>query len=194
MNKKICLENLHNILNANNITMSGLTATKQLLYKEDKEPVEYGLINLLIIDGNEEIEIADVVLRVFGKCEGNFDVFIDEEDEGLSKLYEGLDLGGDFIPEVITLLSGDGRLVYLESIEVAEDYRNIGIATNIINMLPDLVKDLFGNIEGVLALNALAFDYENEEEFLNECVHLSEYFNSLGFEIGTDEFTLYKII
>ena len=58
MNKKICLENLHNILNANNITMSGLTATKQLLYKEDKEPVEYGLINLLINDGNEGFDSA----------------------------------------------------------------------------------------------------------------------------------------
>lgn len=195
MNTENYLEKLRSILGANGMTMSGITSTKQLVYNETKDPFEYGLINLLVTDDSDsEVEIAEVVLKVFPECNETFKSLIDEDDEGMVKLYEGLDLDGEFIPEVVTLLSNNGKLIQLEHIEVAENFRNIGIATNLINMLPNLIKDLFGNMEYVLALNALAVDCEDEEAFFEECTHLSEYFDSLGFEIGTDEFTLYKII
>lgn len=195
MNTEKYLEKLHSILSANGLIMTGLTSTKQLSYNETKDLFEYGLVSLLVTDETDsEVEIAEVVLKVFPEYNEDFEEFIDEDDEAMVKLYSGLDLGGEFIPEVITLLNSGGKLIQLEHIEVAEDFRNIGIATNIINMLPNLIKDLFGDAEYVLALNALAVDCEDEDTFFDECTQLSQFFDSLGFEIGTDEFTLYKII
>ncbi len=195
MNTEKYLEKLHSILSANGLIMTGLTSTKQLSYNETKDLFEYGLVSLLVTDeADSETEIAEVVLKVFPEYNEDFEEFIDEDDEAMVKLYSGLDLGGEFIPEVITLLNSGGKLIQLEHIEVAENFRNIGIATNIINMLPNLIKDLFGDTEYVLALNALAVNCEDEEKFFDECTQLSQFFDSLGFEIGTDEFTLYKII